>query len=414
MIDVVIIGAGPYGLSIAANLSFYDVSLRIFGKPMEMWTDHMPKGMVLKSDGFATNFGSLPLTLEKFCQRTNRAYGHVGHRTPLNDVVAYAQAIQEEYVGEVENHRVVSVERGFGKSFFVIRLDNGELFSCKRVVLATGLMNFERLPTIQGLGGLLTHASQHNDLSKFAGKEIVVIGGGQSAWETTALLHEQGARKVTVLNRRPPFWFDPEGESVPNLWTRIRHPNFGMGPGYRAWFWSEAPNLYHHLLTDKWKAAKAYSTFGPAGSGWLKHRVIGVDGIECVLGAIPPDGAVTKQDRAELTIDLLAGGTRTIEADHVIAATGYAPNINQIPFLQTLLRDGIDCIVPGIPRLNRAYETNIRGLHVAGNLAAMAFGPSSRFIYGTNKAAPQIARGLGYRKSRVQVKKATATMPASA
>lgn len=403
MPDVVIIGAGPYGLSIAANLRLRQVPLRIFGRPMEMWTDQMPKGMVLKSDGFATNFGNLPLTLAKFCKQTGRAYGDVGHRTPLNDLLAYAQAIQDEYVGTVEDERVVSLDQH--RDGFLVSLLNGEEVWTKRVITATGLMGFQRLPTIPGLlSDRLSHASAHNDLTKFSGQAVVVIGGGQSAFEIAALLHEQGAAKVTVLSRREPFWFDPEGESVPSTWQRIRHPNFGLGPGYRAWLWSEAPALFHRLPIGLRKA-KAYSTFGPAGSGWLRYRVIDVPGIDCLVGKV-----VRAADRAgqiELTVKLSPIGSEIarLRADHVIAATGYQPDLRRIEFLRPLLsRNKLQCTLPGVPALNRRFETSISGWHVAGNASAVSFGPSMRFIYGTNWAAPQIASGLGYKRTQVQIK----------
>ena len=63
-IDVAILGAGPYGLSIAAHLAQRGLSFRIFGKPMQSWLQ-MPCGMTLKSEGFASSLydpeGALPL-----------------------------------------------------------------------------------------------------------------------------------------------------------------------------------------------------------------------------------------------------------------------------------------------------------------------------------------------------------------
>src|ERR1700761_2936240 len=109
--DAVVIGAGPYGLSVAANLLRAGFNIRVFGRPMEMWAEHMPEGMVLKSDGFATNFGALPLTLERFCAMTKRAYRPLGHRTPLGDLIAYGEAVRNEYVGTVTDLRVTSVTR---------------------------------------------------------------------------------------------------------------------------------------------------------------------------------------------------------------------------------------------------------------------------------------------------------------
>jgi FAD-dependent urate hydroxylase len=53
--DIAVIGAGPYGLSVAAHLKAAGVDFRIIGTPMEFWLKHMPKGMHLKSEGFASS-----------------------------------------------------------------------------------------------------------------------------------------------------------------------------------------------------------------------------------------------------------------------------------------------------------------------------------------------------------------------
>jgi cation diffusion facilitator CzcD-associated flavoprotein CzcO len=56
--DVAIIGAGPYGLSVAAHLRSRGREPRVFGDPMKLWRMQMPKGMRLTSEGFASRFES--------------------------------------------------------------------------------------------------------------------------------------------------------------------------------------------------------------------------------------------------------------------------------------------------------------------------------------------------------------------
>src|SRR5882672_7489182 len=69
--DVAIVGAGPYGLSIAAHLRSTDVTFRIFRRPMQTWREHMPNGMLLKADGFASNLAdpASSFTLKSFVNR---------------------------------------------------------------------------------------------------------------------------------------------------------------------------------------------------------------------------------------------------------------------------------------------------------------------------------------------------------
>ncbi len=385
--DAVVVGAGPYGLSVAANLLRNGLNVLVFGRPMEMWTDHMPEGMLLKSDAFASNFGALPLTLQRFCSVTGRPYKPVGHRTPLADLIAYGQAVLREYVGTVTDERVSGILPQ--NNGFAVRLQSGGEVFTKRVICATGLMGLQNMPDIKGMPAhRMTHASAHHSLAAFKGKRVLVLGAGQSAFETAALLHERGAA-VQVLARDKPFWFKPDSEAVPTAWTRIRRPNFGLGPGWRTWFFSEAPNLYHRLPA-KARLAKAYSTFGPAGSGWLYHRVLGKIRID--VGTITR--AEERPEGVQLTI-----GDRPVEVDHVIAATGYTPDMRKLSYLEPVL-PRIATLADGIPALDRAFQTSLPGLHIVGCLSAASFGPSMRFIYGTNTAAPQIARAIKRDNSR--------------
>jgi thioredoxin reductase len=391
---VAVIGAGPYGLSIAAQLRGRQVPHRVFGVPMLMWRQHMPAGMVLKSDGFASNLTAPgnEFPLERFYSENREPYAPVGMRTPLDTLVAYAQEFQRRYVGSVEESQVVSVSRS--GSSFQIDLDTGEQFKADKVVVASGLMAFRRCPI--SLSNLpdesWSHVSAHHDLSSFAGKRVIMIGGGQSALETSALLREAGA-DVTIVTRRPIYWYDPGKEvAKTDVWSRLRRPNFGLGPGWRTWFWSEAPAAFRYLSPGM-RLAKAYTTFGPAGSGWLKHRVDGL--IPAHTGTIR--GVHARGDEVHLSVHQ---DERTVQltADHVIAATGYAPNVQRLSFLEPML-PAIKCFDNGqqggaLPILDRAFQSSVPGLHFVGAITAPNFGPSMRFIYGTRFTAGRIAPSL--------------------
>jgi len=310
----------------------------------------------------------------------------VSYRTPIADLIAYGEEVQRRYVSGVKDVEVSKLyPSGQG---FRLELADGTVEQAARVVVATGLTGLQRMPVIAGMPeSHISHASAHADLARFANQRVLVIGAGQSAFETAALLHENGA-KVQVITRRKPFWFAPEGEADPTLWTRIRHPNFGLGPGWRAWLWSEQPILFSHLPAHI-RLANAYSTFGPAGSGWLYHRVVGK--IEITTGQIQTAEAI---DNSVLVRTVAATGeAKNFLVDHVIAATGYHADIRRIGFLAPVLPQ-IATLADGIPALDRGFQTSLPGLHMIGYLSAPSLGPSMRFIYGTNFAAPQLARVL--------------------
>ena len=142
MLDTVIIGAGPYGLSIAAHLRLRGIPFRIFGRPMDSWLQHMPKGMMLKSDGFASDIydPEQAFTLRQFCAERGIEYADTGVPVRLETFGAYGLAFRERMVPELEDKLVVSIDRSPGG--FVLRHDDGETFQARRVVLAVGITHF--------------------------------------------------------------------------------------------------------------------------------------------------------------------------------------------------------------------------------------------------------------------------------
>src|SRR2546428_12081654 len=130
--NTAIIGAGPYGLSIAAHLRQRGIPFRIIGRPMDSWLAHMPKGMMLKSDGFASNIydPDADFTLKQFCSERGIEYSDLGLPVGLETFSAYGLAFQERMVPELEDNLVVRLDRT--AEGFVLRLDNGEAVTGRR------------------------------------------------------------------------------------------------------------------------------------------------------------------------------------------------------------------------------------------------------------------------------------------
>src|SRR6202046_2202219 len=125
MLNTAIIGAGPYGLSIAAHLRSRGIPFRIFGRPMDSWRTHMPKGMLLKSDGFASNISDPndEFTLRKFCSQQGIEYSDTGIPVRLDTFTRYGLAFRERMVPELEDKLGVSVQRG--SVGYLLELENG-------------------------------------------------------------------------------------------------------------------------------------------------------------------------------------------------------------------------------------------------------------------------------------------------
>src|SRR5260370_15604536 len=181
--QVAIVGAGAYGLSIAAHLRARGIAFRIFGLPMHSWRTQMPKGMLLKSEGFASNLydPDRSFTLRHFCEQQGHAYGDLGLPIPLDVLAAYGLSFQERFATELETKEVASLERS--SDGFLLRLEDGEIVFARAGGLAVGISPFHYVP--EDLSGLpaevLSHSSYHHGLARFQGLDSSIIRHGPTA-----------------------------------------------------------------------------------------------------------------------------------------------------------------------------------------------------------------------------------------
>ncbi|GAA0502596.1 NAD(P)-binding domain-containing protein [Saccharopolyspora thermophila] len=397
VVDVAIIGAGPYGLSLAAHLRRAGVSYRQFGMPMNLWRRHMPRGMYLKSQGFASNLSDPDgtHTLRNFCLETGREYADYGVPVSLETFVEYGEWFQQGRGLEVEEQLVTDVERRSGH--FVLTLSNGEPVHTNRVVVAVGVEHFARIPGLLAdlPRELCTHSADHDDLSGFDGQEVVVVGAGQSALETAALLHEHGARARLVARTPEVVWNGRPLLPDRPLWKRMREPEAGLGSGLSTWFYSEHPGLFRHLPRPI-RIHRARTALGPAGAWWLRSRV---EGRLPVHVAHRLDWVKPTDQQVRLGVRTGGGEVREFTADHVIAATGYPPHLSRLPMLSDGLRSQIRTIA-GTPRVGRHFESSVPGLYFAGPLVAPSHGPVMRFVYGADYAVRKMTRRLAATAAR--------------
>ncbi|MGH8227623.1 MAG: NAD(P)-binding domain-containing protein [Steroidobacteraceae bacterium] len=389
-LETTIVGAGPYGLSIAAHLNARRRPYRIFGSPMESWRQHMPAGMFLKSEPFASNLWDPDrrFTLERYCRAHDLPYRAVGRPVSLELFLKYAEWFRRSTQGDPLDKRVTALRRS-GEGF-VLKFSDGEQLTTRRVVLATGHLSYQVMPPeLTGLPEpLVAHCARMREVRYYAGRNVIVIGAGQSALETAALLHEAGAR-VSVLVRRERVEWNAPSKPRPLL-ARILAPDAGVASGWRSLAISELPRTFRRVFAPAKRHRFVAGSYGASGSWWLRDRVDGR--VEISIGS-HIEAASIAAGRVWLRI-ASAEGTREITTDHVIAATGYRVDIERLAYLDAGLVSEIRREAGGIPELSSAFETSVPGLFIVGLTSSPVFGPIMRFMYGAKHAAPILARRL--------------------
>ena len=401
MIDVAIVGAGPYGLSIAAHLRHQGIPFRIFGKLMDSWKSHMPKGMMLKSDGFASNVYDPEdsFTLGKFCASQDIKYGDTVIPVRLDTFTAYGEAFQKRMVPELEDKLVTRVEPS--QLGFTLKLDDGESFQARKVILAVGITHFQYMPeSLSRLGkDLASHSYAHYDLDAFRGRKVVVLGGGASATDLAGLLRDSDA-DVQLVARQPQLKFHgkPDPNKKRTLWQNIRAPQSGLGPGWRSYLVANHAALFRHL-PEGLRLEIVRTHLGPSGGWFAKEKVIGR--VPLLLG-YSLEKAEARDDKVRLQLRYADGKELSIEADHLIAATGYRVEMERLQFLSREIRSRVRT-VGGSPLLSSKFESSVPGLYFAGLAAANTFGPLMRFAFGAGFAAERlreaVARSVSWGKA---------------
>jgi cation diffusion facilitator CzcD-associated flavoprotein CzcO len=380
--EVAVIGAGPYGLSVAAHLREAGITTHVFGEPMGFWHHNMPKGMLMRSPWRATHLSDPAGALSLDVYAGERGIDSAVH-LPLESFVAYGEWFAHHATPDVDRRVVQSVETS--RNGFRLTLADGEIISADRVVVATGLRNQEYWPpSCRDLpGALVSHSSEHTDFAPWRGKRVAVLGRGQSACESAALLNEAGAETVLVA-RGDIRWLGMPKRAGTHKPLRHRLREAMASPsevGPFPWSWLvEVPGVVRHMPADM-RARFTQRCLTPAASGWLRPRFAD---ITCI--AAPLTGASADGGRITLAF---ADGAETF--DHLVLGTGYHVDISRLGILADALLARIAC-AQGSPLLRGGFESSVPNLHFVGSYAVRSYGPLLRFIAGAPFAARAVTR----------------------
>lgn len=387
--EVAIVGAGPYGLSVAAHLSALGIPFRIFGDAMSAWSGQMPKGMRLKSEGFASNISDpeSEFTLGDFCKQQGLPYQDIGLPVTLETFVAYGLAFRQKFVRNLENKKVVSVKAN--DLGFELTLDTGGKLSARRVVMAIGITQFANIPAELSAfsSDLVTHSCEHSDLGQFNGRQVAVVGGGASALDIAALLNQSGA-SVQLISRSGKIRFhNPPAKR--SLIERIQKPTTGIGFGTDFLFYVTTPHLFRWL--PEWlRLDRMRKTLGPAPGWFVREECVGKFPMHLNTNVI----GASADNNGRISLQISDGQkNQTVTFDHVIAATGYKVDVERLAMLDVELRKQIR-YTDKSPLLSAHFESSVPRLYFVGVASANSFGPVMRFAFGARYTASRLTKHL--------------------
>jgi thioredoxin reductase len=386
---VAVLGAGPYGLAAAAALRDAGTAVRVIGRPMSFW-EGMPAGMLLRSPYVASSIGSPtgPRSLSAFTADTGTT---IPRPVPLEQFVQYGRWVQRRAAPDLDTREVSRVDTG--TDGFRLKLEDGDEVLARRLIVAAGIGSFPRIPPV--FCGLpveqVSHASAHRDLSVFRDRRVLVIGAGQSALESAALLRESGAEVqiaarsdvVHWLRRHP--WLRSLGpisemiyapaEVGPPVWCRL----------------VEAPHLVSRMPASR-RHQLDWRSIRPAGAAWLRPRVVESIPLSLNRNVV---GATSGADGVTVTFE----DGDEIVVDHVLLGTGYRVDLSRYRFLSPELLARIRQS-HGYPVVGRGFESSVPGLHFLGAPSAWRFGPLMRFVAGTDFTARELTRSTATGRTR--------------
>jgi len=373
--DLLIVGAGPFGLALAAAAGHQGLPYVVVGRPMSFWQQQMPAGMLLRSasdwhldvqgvatiEAFLATRGLTPARAEPL---TRELY------------LDYCDWFAAEKGIVAEPQHVLRLDGADGG--FRATLEDGSVVAARTVALALGMGPHRRTPA--ELVALLPPGTWRHtcDAVDFAGardRRYLLVGGRQSAFEWAALLAEAGARRVDVVHRHD----SPAFAAADWAWVTPVVDRLATDPG---WFRRLSPPEQEDLRLRLW------------AEGRLKVEPWLADRLPPATVRVRPRTSLTGaslEDDGSVRVDLDDGDQ--VVVDEVLLATGYLPHVDDLHLLRAgdlppLAQNG------GIPDLDDGFQTSVPGLYLTSLPAAGHFGPFFGFTIGTRMSAAVITRAV--------------------
>jgi len=368
MKQLLIIGAGPYGLALAAYAKHHGMDFLLAGRPMEFWHRHMPRGMYLRS---GADWHLDPLAIHTFSAylAEKKLNAEQVNPIPVGVFQEYAAWFQEKYNLRPEPDFVLELRKIDGG--FEAHLQSGGRVAAN-VVAALGFGFFKNIPDELAKkipAGRYSHTCDTVDFDFLRGRSCLIIGGRQSAYESAALINENGGREIHISHRHAAPQFAPSDWS----WTRDPVRATAQNPG---WFRRLSITEQEAIRQRFW--AEGRLKLEP----WLGPR-IAKSNIHLWPNTSLVDCTVLPDDRMRAGLDNGA----SFDIDHIILATGYRVDMRRVSYLSTESILPRLHIVDGYPVLDESFQSNLAGLFFTGLPATRDFGPFFGFVVGSTVTA---------------------------
>jgi FAD-dependent urate hydroxylase len=370
---LLVIGAGPYGIATAAYAKYLGVPVTVVGKTLDFWKTNMPRGMFLRSGPDWHIDARDVATFEAYMKM--RALTHAQVKpVPLDTFLDYASWFMGQYDVTPRPALVTHLARSNGT--YTATLDDGSQIRADKVLLGLGFAWFKQYPSelVEKLpSGSYTHTCDMVDFEFFRDKRVLIVGGRQSAFEWAALIREKGADEIHIAHRHAtPQFAEPDWSWVQPMARRTLEDH--------GWWRRSTHDEQEKIRNDFWATGRLLL------EAWLGPRVHQPNVHIHEKTAIP--AARTAGDG---TYDVLLDDDTTVNVNHIILATGYQPNMQNVAFLdRTTILQELQTL-NGFPVLNTEFRTNLPNLYVSGLAAMRDFGP----FFGFTVACPVAARIIG-------------------
>jgi cation diffusion facilitator CzcD-associated flavoprotein CzcO len=374
-----VVGGGPGGLSVAHALRARGVRAVVLERSERVgdsWRRHYDR-LHLHTTRRRSALPGLPMP---------RRFGRWPSR---DDVVRYLEKYAEhhrlEIVTGVEVSRIERSEDGAG---WLLRATGGRELTGAAVVVATGFNHTPRVPDWPGRDtytGELLHASQYRNPKPFAGRDVLVVGVGNTGAEIAVDLVEGGASRVRLAVRTPPHIVRRSTAGWPAQYSGIlvrRLPVPLVDRISRLQARVAVPDLSEHGLPRP-----ETGLYSRVLEGAIPVQDVGlIDAVRA--GSVEVVAAVKGFEEGEV---LLADGER-IAPDAVIAATGYERGLEGLVGHLGVLDERGRPVVHGARTPAGAPDLYFTGFTnpISGNLREMALDAQriARAVARSGKASP--------------------------